>query len=231
MPEPPDTFDPDSDDGEEEEEEEEEEEKEEKPKYLDNSSQASDPLGVRLSRPRLYQAMELPWGLMWFLRLVPGLRHFRQLEEMIGEYLYHGDSRAALVVSLHPVLVAAYTDELDCVALLEFPVEFLERFQLKLDQRLVSVNVYYRGDDVAPDLIPGPHDTGRWINFEPLIANFLTKELDKVRDRQESISQSEWERCAAAAQEALAAGIRPRSGQPLSSGDPAGESAEESGER
>ena len=48
----------------------------------------------------------------------------------LKEQLLHGDSRAAVVVSVDPLLlVAAYTDELDCVALLRFPdSEFVEEY-------------------------------------------------------------------------------------------------------
>jgi len=42
--------------------------------------------------------------------------------EAISNHLKMGDSRAAVVISIHPKLViAAYTDELDCVAMLQFP--------------------------------------------------------------------------------------------------------------
>jgi hypothetical protein len=63
-----------------------------------------------------------------------------------------GDSRTAVAVGLESHLVAAYSDELDCVARLRFrltPVIYLE-----IGSGLLTVKTYYRrGPD--PELYPG----------------------------------------------------------------------------
>ena len=52
--------------------------------------------------------------------------------DSIAEHLIFGDSRAAVVISIYPkLIVAAYSDELDCVAMLLFPREpFITKYNL-----------------------------------------------------------------------------------------------------
>src|SRR5258708_34960921 len=94
--------------------------------------------------------------------------------EMVDEHLRLGDSRAAVAVRGSPMLVAAYTDELDCVAVLEFPSKFVKRFALEQGSRLLTVNTYTALPSVAPDLFAGSGSLDRWQNFYPLIAEFLS---------------------------------------------------------
>ena len=120
-----------------------------------------------------------------------------RMAEMIDEFLRMGDSRAAVVISCTPLRVAAYTDELDCVAVLAFPPEFVERFGLTEGARVLAVNVYWRDSRIAPDLTPGPGAHKRWQNFSPLIADFLSEDRDRIEERKSKIAESEWERCLA----------------------------------
>ena len=62
--------------------------------------------------------------------------------QRIAEHLEHGDSRAAIVVSTDPeLLIAAYTDELDCVAMLRLPKEpLVSKYSLLRGSRLLTVN-------------------------------------------------------------------------------------------
>src|SRR4051794_19833466 len=89
-------------------------------------SKASDPGRIRLSHaklrrlePYLYPSLTHPWWLLRWL-LGPSMAQVYWIRDV----LIHGDSRAAVVMSVRPLLVAAYTDELDTIALLQFPDEF-----------------------------------------------------------------------------------------------------------
>lgn len=115
--------------------------------------------------------------------------------EMLKEHMVAGDSRAAVVVSTKPLLVAAYTDELDCVVMLEFPDSLVKEYDLEPGSRLLTVNTYpTRGD--AKDLHRGPKELKRYKNVFPVIADFFTEDKERLSKRKATISEDEWERCA-----------------------------------
>ena len=157
---------------------------------LDDSTAASSPGGFTLShaklrvlRPDLYR---FPRPLLERLKLLFPQRLYLQ------EQLQNGDSRAAVVVSTNPLLVAAYTDELDCVAMLQFPKRFVDDYQLRERTRLVTVNLYRRAKDYDDDLAPGPNNTQRWTGFHPVIADFLSEDIDRLERRKGEIGEDEW---------------------------------------
>jgi hypothetical protein len=160
--------------------------------YHDDSAAASDPGRVRLSRNRLHQLFPLGWLDSLLCRISGRLRRF---EEMLDEHLQRGDSRAALVVSTAPLLIAAYTDELDCVAILRYPDELVRTHQLSVGSRLLTVNTYCGGDRIAWDLEPGPKNQHRWVNFYPVIADFLSDDRERIQRRKAEILEEEWVRC------------------------------------
>lgn len=115
----------------------------------------------------------------------------------IEEQLQCGDSRAAVVVSVNPLLVAAYTDELDCVAILRFPNEFIHQYRLSIGTRLMTVNTYKTQEmspEYDPDLILGPLLIQRWTGFHPIIADFVTDDYDRLEARKKQINEDEWQR-------------------------------------
>ena len=135
----------------------------------------------------------------------------------VEEHLSNGDSRAAVVVSIDPFLVAAYTDELDCVVLLQFPQELVPDTLMRNGARLLTVNTYdERSKGIAPDLKVGPGDFGRWGNFMPFIAEFFSEDDEQINIRKKAIEESEWQRTEMLGREALRNGAKPRSGEPMS---------------
>jgi hypothetical protein len=121
----------------------------------------------------------------------------------VAKQLKTGDSRAAMVVSVSPLMVAAYMDEMDCVVLLKFPDALVTQYGLKERARLLTVNFYDRDPGMACDLCPGPKNTKRWTNFGPLIADFLTDDQQRLTMRKKQISDSEWQRTWTMGQEYL----------------------------
>src|SRR5262249_13829871 len=97
---------------------------------LDDSTSASDPGGVSVSHKKLRLLRPDLYGLRGLVhRVRSGLGYGFPQRVYIEEQLQHGDSRAAVVVLTKPLLVAAYTDELDCVALLRFPEYLVEDYR------------------------------------------------------------------------------------------------------
>ena len=136
----------------------------------------------------------------------------------IEEQLWHGDTRAAIVVKTDPLLVAAYTDELDCVAILHFNEALVSRYNLEIGSRLLTVNIYDYMDDGSyeSDLTPGPRASGLYRNFTPLIADFLTDDLSRVAKRKAQIREDEWRRTEVLGQSYLSEKhARPRDGRPF----------------
>jgi hypothetical protein len=190
-------------------------------KYHDDSTSASDSVNVRLSEPKLqklhpelYDERRANFAIPWNTRVL----NADQAITMLAEHMHSGDSRAALVVRLAPLLIAAYTDEQDAILLLHFPAFLIAEHQLTPGTRLLTVNTYGRGSKMAPDLLPGPAAIPRWTNFYPVIAEFVSDDLPLITHRKSAIPDSEWQRTQQFAETHLA---RPnftvRSGLPLRS--------------
>jgi hypothetical protein len=156
-------------------------------RYHDDSTYATDPVPVVVDDRRLRLFCPQLFG--WSGRKAENKR----LRGIISEHMRFGDSRAAVVVSSNPLLVAAYTDELDCVSILRFapgmPIP-----ELPIGWRLLTVNTYKRGKDLDADLFPGPLQIPRWVGFYPIIADFICGNQDVVDRRKDEIDEREWER-------------------------------------
>lgn len=138
-------------------------------------------------------------------------------KDYVAENLQRGDCEAAVVVSDSPLLIAAYAGEIDCVALLRFPGQFTAKYDLKIGSRLLAINIYLEWNFFLPeDLNPGPRQTGKYRNFAPLIAEFLTDDAEIIKDRKAEITQAEWQRAEAFGKEYLKQnGEKARDGRPL----------------
>lgn len=164
-------------------------------KTLDNRTYASDPGHITLSDDKLRELRPDLHDRGCCFILSRAFDHYSE-QFYIREHLHYGDSRAAVVVSTSPLLVAAYTDELDCVAILRFPDHFCLNYSLRSGSRLLTVNTY-KTPECSPsdkDLIPGPHMIPRWVGFNPIIADFLTDDQSRLATRKMEISEAEWQR-------------------------------------
>ena len=97
-------------------------------KYHDDNTQASDPGEFSLDRKE-FRRLEGYTGIVGLFWKWKG----REFEEILTEHLSFGDSRAAVVVSENPLLVAAYSDEIDGVAMLKFSKQVRNRHRLPVD--------------------------------------------------------------------------------------------------
>jgi hypothetical protein len=115
----------------------------------------------------------------------------------IEEHAQKGDCNAATVVNLDPLIVAAYSDELDAVALLQFSNREREEYGLEVGSMLVSANKYFRevARTDADDITMGPANHGRWRNFQPVILNFIASDPQRLEAICAGIPHSQWQRC------------------------------------
>jgi len=177
-----------------------------------HNTSASHPGNLRLA-PEKIQAFRDNMGFLdkLFARLASAP------DSVLAQHLQSGDSRAALVLHVQPeVLVAAYSNELDCVAVLHFPQFVRGYYQLESGTRLLTVNSYGEGKAWARDLHRGPQQRNRYSNFYPLIAEFLSNDIADIEARKKQISEPEWERTATSARQTMATpGFRPRNGSPF----------------
>jgi hypothetical protein len=164
-----------------------------KSKYHSDTHAASDPGGIRLSRRRFRQLE--PWaqgirGFFWRYSKVG-----RTWQEAIDEHLQTGDSRAAVVFSVEPLVVGAYTDEFDSTVMLLFPPWLNCVHHLVVGAKLLTVNTYSLGEELARDMMKGTNGMTKFTNVHPLIADFYSDDHDRIAARKDEIDDAEWQRC------------------------------------
>jgi hypothetical protein len=187
-------------------------------------SKASDPGLVRLSHARLKCLCPESYAIgfdpiAWFDRLL-GERACRIF--LVKDQLVHGDSRAAVVMSVSPLVVAAYSEELDSIAMLRFPDEWVRELDLRVGSRLLTVNRYVSEGGLARDLEYGPLSRRLYTNFYPLVADLMSDDTERLRLRKAEISEDEWARTWVLGWRYLERhGTRARDGHPSLSATPA----------
>ena len=115
------------------------------------------------------------------------------LRDRIREHLWLGSIQPAVVVSADPGRVAAYSIELDCVALLGYEPDFLAEFEAREGTRLLAV-AYYRAGPKDADLKFGPGNTSTWTSFSPIIADFVSDDAERLAERKAAMPEALWER-------------------------------------
>ena len=161
---------------------------------VNQRSSASRPGGITLSKsrlrrlcPDLFATVTRPTTLLRWL-----FGNSMSLVYEIGDILLHGDSGPALVMSTDPLLVAAYSENLDCVAMLRFPIELVAENDLRRGSMLLAVVNVYAGVLTASDLEHGPRPLHDSTNFVPLIADFLTDDVHQLEARKAGIDEWFW---------------------------------------
>ncbi len=193
-------------------------------------SMCSDPLHTSCSLPKFRELQPELFGARGLIARLRGKLSRDDRAQLVARttgFLHVGDGRAAVVLRLSPLVVAAYCDEMDAAVLLRFPDSFVPRYRLSVGTPLVTANLHLpvANGAMAGDLVPGPRYTGRQANVRPLVADFLALEEDVVQARWKAISLEEYARCRGLGDDAMRAGQPIRSGRPLECGRPALRSA------
>lgn len=164
-------------------------------------SKASLSLGAKISYSKL---------LCWILDF--GISNWLPLAKkipigLIKEHVMYGAAEPAIVVQISPVfLVAAYSEDIDCVAIISPPVGFVKKYKLQVGDRLLTVNTYSDmsdTDNLSIDLIAGenrlfqefdeyPNKKFMWNNFYPIIADFISDDLAAINQKKSMITEKEW---------------------------------------
>lgn len=123
--------------------------------------------------------------------------------QAIAEFSQYGDSQPAIVANIEPLLIAVYADEMDAVAMVKLPSELVDEYNLKVGDRILSVNVYNDKAEFDSDLIVGKDYLDRWSGFIPTIVEFISKEEQKIEQRKKQIPDEYWQRVEILAKEYL----------------------------
>ena len=126
----------------------------------------------------------------WCRQIIANRRNDMTWRDVIVEQLWLGSIQAAVVVSMKPGRVAAYSDMLDCVAMLGYTTEFLQDFGLREGSKLLTVNYY--DEEPHKDIEFGPGKNSSWKGFLPVIADFLTKDFDRLEERKSALPERYW---------------------------------------
>jgi len=185
---------------------------------FDRASYATQPGGISLSHNKMRQFHPEIYG---FLGL---FHHWRYpgrgvaaatARKLIDEHLLKGDCQPALVVSIQPLIVAAYTEDLDCAVFLKFDDKLSSDYQLTKGSKLVSINTYMVDGQGGQDLQPGPNRLSPWKNIWPCIADFLSDDVEAIAQRKREISPDSWRKATIAVEKAIL-----RRNQPIRRGEP-----------
>ncbi len=140
----------------------------------------------------------------------------------IRDILLNGGSGPAVVIATSPLLIAPYSQNIDGVAMLRFPDELTAEYSLSKGSRLLTcLNVVLRGNQ-APDLEHGPDSWHDSCNFIPLIAEFLSDDMEWIEKRKRGVEAQWWDKTQGLGQQYLEKhGTKARDGSPTKSWIPA----------
>lgn len=142
---------------------------------------------LKILRPDLYGFVALLTGIIKTICL--GYSEKSQ----IAEHLIFGDCQPAIVMSRQPLIVAAYSEDIDCVVLLRFPDKYAEMYNLDVKSKLITINTYGKKENFQKDIIPGESCDYTWTLFNPFIAEFLTDDLNLLKQKKEQINNKLWD--------------------------------------
>lgn len=162
-------------------------------KYHDNSSFASDSIGIDLDLKKLKFLMPEIFGPIQKIKYKLKNWGFLTHIEVISEHVKYGDSQGALVVKTDPLLIAAYNEDIDCVVMLLFEKKIQERYNFKVKDRLICVNTFANIQQLQSDLIPGKNDSKMWTLVHPIIADLVSQDEDKIEKRKNEIGDIGYE--------------------------------------
>lgn len=86
--------------------------------------------------------------------------------------------------------MAAYSSDFDAVVVLQFDPRTLDTY-VQVGSRVLTVNTYHRGNVLARDIVCGPYGSLTWVNFHPVIADFVAADAARVERRKATISETE----------------------------------------
>ena len=145
--------------------------------FFNNNSYAENPGNVKLSRKKCRQlknrlCKNFMLKINFDLNRIP-----------VSRWIRFGDTQPALVYSIEPLIISAYSDEMDAVVFLRFPDFLTDRYKLNVGDILASSNVYTERSDeiVADDIFIGENYLERYHDFTPIIQLFLSDDEEAIK--------------------------------------------------
>lgn len=123
--------------------------------------------------------------------------------DFVARALLYGDTQPAVVVSTAPLLIGAYSDEMDAVVMLRFPEEFAKQYDLTVGTRMTTSNVYFSKGAIADDIHVGEKYSRQYTDFSPLVQLFFGKKDDKIKQKTELFGEDTWQAVTEKAKEYL----------------------------
>lgn len=159
--------------------------------YMDDDTFATMPGELELSLKKLKAFHPSIFSLLSRLKndLKIKKKHVKKVE-IIKEHIFFGDSQPAVVLLSNPLIIAAYSSDIDCIILLRFASKFSKGYSLVEGSRLLSVNTY--GEAIHNDLIHGPDSSHTWNSFWPIIADFISDDIEKIQQKKSLIEEEIW---------------------------------------
>lgn len=154
-------------------------------KYTDSNTYASCPGRLNLAKEK-WNDIEKIYNLGFIKRIKLNSQRGR-----IQEYIRFGDTQPAIVISIRPLLITAFSDEMDAVVMLKFPDEYANKYRLKKYDRLITVNTYSY-NKIYHDIFIGKNYLNRYGDFNPNIGEFLSSENEKIEQHKKNIPESIW---------------------------------------
>ena len=121
-----------------------------------------------------------------------GRKKLKNIFSIEAECIYFGSVEPAVVVSMSPLLISVYSEDMDAVLLLQFAPAYAEKYSLEIGSRLISVNTYGNHDKISDDIFVGKAYKGYWTDFTPHIADFLSNDKKRIQAHKESFSEEHW---------------------------------------
>lgn len=109
-----------------------------------------------------------------------------------NENFIYGDTQPAIVVSLSPLVISAYSDELDAVLFLKFPEELAASYGLREGMRLTASNCYPSAKTLSKDIFPGKNYNGHFKDFMPMIHLFFSYDDERALELTSNFSENMW---------------------------------------
>ncbi len=158
-------------------------------KYTDNITFAENAGNVELSKEKFAQVRDDILKLSCLKKFI-----YNSNFECINEFMVEGDTQPAVVYSVAPLIISAYSDEMDGVVFLEFPDRLAEMYDLKKGMRLVTSNIYKYGKKTVKDINAGVAYLKRYSDFTPIVQLFLTDSENYAMRRTELFDEEKWDR-------------------------------------
>lgn len=106
------------------------------------------------------------------------------------QFMREGDVQPAVVISLEPLLVACYSDELDAVTVQYLPGELISKLNLQMYSRLLTVNGY--GKRPTKDVTLGPNALGNYAGVASIIADLYTDDTRRLNALKGAFEEEWW---------------------------------------